>query len=157
MWSGGVSPSDGDATLKGLSILSQQDDLRKLVGFCPQHDALEALLTPRETLRLYAHIKGVPAKHIPAEVDGLLHDLDLAMFASKQAGTLSGGNKRKLCVAVALIGKPQLVLLDEPSSGMDAASKRFLWQVIKRRLCPALLCPPMPLPSYAFALCYAFA
>ena len=133
MLTGAVSPSSGDATLRGLSILSQQDDLRKLVGFCPQHDALESLLTPRETLRLYANIKGVPSRHIDAEVDDLLHDLDLAMFASKQAGTLSGGNKRKLCVGVALIGRPQLVLLDEPSSGMDAASKRFLWQVIKRR------------------------
>merc|ERR1719152_663276 len=55
------------------------------------------------------------------------------MFEAKLARALSGGNKRKLCVAVALIGRPQLVLLDEPSSGMDAASKRFLWAVIKRR------------------------
>merc|ERR1719152_816773 len=55
------------------------------------------------------------------------------MFEAKLAKDLSGGNKRKLCVAVALIGRPQLVLLDEPSSGMDAASKRFLWAVIKRR------------------------
>merc|ERR1719152_375298 len=55
------------------------------------------------------------------------------MFEAKLAKALSGGNKRKLCVAIALIGAPQLVLLDEPSSGMDAASKRFLWAVIKRR------------------------
>ena len=67
------------------------------------------MLTPRETLILYAHIKGVPPAHIAAEVEALLHELDLHMFASKQAGTLSGGNKRKLCVAVALIGEPQMV------------------------------------------------
>lgn len=103
------------------------------MGFCPQHDALEALLTPAETLRLYAHIKGVPSRSIAAEVEGLLRDLDLYKFRMKPAGTLSGGNKRKLCVGIALIGSPQLVLLDEPSSGMDAASKRFLWAVIKRR------------------------
>ena len=137
MLTGAISPTSGDATLRGLSILSQQDDLRKLVGFCPQHDALEALLTPRETLTLYARIKGVPSRHVEEEVEGLLRDLDLVMFASKKAGTLSGGNKRKLCVAVALIGSPQLVLLDEPSSGMDAASKRFLWAVIKRRTAEA--------------------
>ena len=59
--------------------------------------------------------------------------VDLTKFADKPAGTYSGGNKRKLCVGIALIGSPQLVLLDEPSSGMDAASKRFLWTVIKRR------------------------
>jgi ABC-type multidrug transport system ATPase subunit len=133
MLTGALQPSSGDATLRGLSILSSQDELRKLVGFCPQHDALESLLTPRETLCLYAHIKGVPTEHIPAEVEGLLRDLDLKMFEHKQAGTLSGGNKRKLCVGVALIGSPLLLLLDEPSSGMDAASKRFLWAVIKRR------------------------
>ena len=121
MVKGGVSPSDGDATLKGLSILSQQDDLRKLVGFCPQHDALEALLTPRETLQMYARLKGVPSRHVDAEVEELLADLDLHMFGTKRAGKLSGGNKRKLCVAIALIGRPKLVLLDEPSSGMDAA------------------------------------
>ena len=133
MLTGAVSPSSGDARLSGLSILSDQDALRQLVGFCPQHDALEAKLTPRETLRLYARIKGLPRREIEGEIDGLLRDLDLHMFASKQAGTLSGGNKRKLCVGIALIGAPRLVLLDEPSSGMDAASKRFLWAVIKRR------------------------
>ena len=67
------------------------------------------------------------------QVQGLLDDLDLAKFADKPAGQYSGGNKRKLCVGIALVGSPQLVLLDEPSSGMDAASKRFLWTVIKRR------------------------
>ena len=68
MLTGAITPSAGDATLRGLSILSKQDELRKLVGFCPQHDALEALLTPRETLELYAHIKGVPRAAIGAEV-----------------------------------------------------------------------------------------
>ena len=125
MLTGAVAPSSGDATLRGLSILSAQGELRKLVGFCPQHDALEALLTPAETLRLYAHIKGVPPCAIDAEIESLLRDLDLKPFEAKRAGTLSGGNKRKLCVAIALIGAPQLVLLDEPSSGMDAASKRL--------------------------------
>ena len=133
MLTGATPPTSGDASLRGLSILSQQRALRRLVGFCPQHDALEALLTCREHLRLYAHIKGVPRRHVDDEVESLLVDLDLAMFANKRAGTLSGGNKRKLCVAIALIGAPQLVLLDEPSSGMDAASKRFLWAVIRRR------------------------
>merc|ERR1711908_172441 len=82
---------------------------------------------------MYASIKGVPALQIEAEVDGLILDLDLGKFADKPAGQYSGGNKRKLCVGIALVGSPKLVLLDEPSSGMDAASKRFLWTVIKRR------------------------
>ena len=90
-------------------------------------------MTGRETLRMYAAIKKVSSSAIEPEVEGLLRDLDLLKFADKPAGSYSGGNKRKLCVGIALVGSPQLVLLDEPSSGMDAASKRFLWTVIKRR------------------------
>jgi len=133
MLTGASPPTSGDALLDGMSILTEQDSIRRLVGYCPQHDALEHLMTGRETLRMYAAIKQMPPHLIEAEVDGLIADLDLAKFADKPAGQYSGGNKRKLCVGIALVGSPQLVLLDEPSSGMDAASKRFLWTVIKRR------------------------
>ncbi|KAL1503435.1 hypothetical protein AB1Y20_011923 [Prymnesium parvum] len=133
MLTGAVQPTSGDALLNGMSILTDQDAIRRQVGYCPQHDALENLMTGRETLRMYASIKQVPRELIDAEVDGLLADLDLLKFADKPAGQYSGGNKRKLCVGIALVGGPQLVLLDEPSSGMDAASKRFLWTVIRRR------------------------
>ena len=133
MLTGAVAPSKGDALLHGMSSRRDQRRIRRLVGYCPQHDALQDLMTGRETLRMYARIKGLPARRIEAEVDELLRDLDLLSFADKPAGTYSGGNKRKLCVGIALVGRPSLVLLDEPSSGMDAASKRFLWAVIKRR------------------------
>jgi len=133
MLTGTLVPTSGDATLNGMSILSEQEKIRRLVGYCSQHDTLEHLLTARETLRMYAKIKKVDPAIIEFEVDQLIKDLDLGKFADKPAGTYSGGNKRKLCVGIALIGNPQLVMLDEPSSGMDAASKRFLWTLIKRR------------------------
>jgi len=133
MLTGSLVPTSGDALLEGLSILKDQDSIRRLVGYCPQHDALEKLLTGREALRMYAKIKLVDPATIEAEIEDLIQDLDLVKFADKPCGTYSGGNKRKLCVGIALVGSPQLVLLDEPSSGMDAASKRFLWTVIKRR------------------------
>ena len=133
MLTGATAPTTGDAQLYGLSTLSDQAALRRVVGYCPQHDALEGLLTARETLRMYARIKQVASARIEAEVASLLAELDLAAIADKPAGTYSGGNKRKLCVGIALVGSPRLVLLDEPSSGMDAGSKRFLWSVIKRR------------------------
>ena len=133
MLTGMLVPTSGDATLNGMSILSEQEKIRRLVGYCSQHDTLEHLLTARETLRMYARIKKVDPAIIEFEVDQLIKDLDLGKFADKPAGTYSGGNKRKLCVGISLIGNPQLVLLDEPSSGMDAASKRFLWTLIKRR------------------------
>ena len=133
MLTGATAPTSGDGTLAGRSIRTEQHVIRRELGYCPQHDALEALMTGRETLRMYARIKGVPRGAIEAEVDALIAEVDLVRHADKPAGTYSGGNKRKLCVALALVGSPQLVLLDEPSSGMDAASKRFLWSVIKRR------------------------
>ena len=160
MLTGAVAPSSGDAALDGLSVRRDQASIRRRVGYCPQHDALEGLMTGRETLRMYARIKGVPPAAIEAEAEALLQDLDLAKFGDKPAGQYSGGNKRKLCVGVALafapglprfheitrdhprlgialVGAPSLVLLDEPSSGMDAASKRFLWAAIKRRTADA--------------------
>ena len=69
MLTGATTPSSGDALLRGMSILTQQDQIRQLIGFCPQHDALESLLTARETLRLYARIKGVPFARIETEID----------------------------------------------------------------------------------------
>ena len=122
MLTGSAVPSSGDALLHGLSVLSEQDAIRRLVGFCPQHDALESLLTARETLVLYCRIKGVPPAAVGAEVDALLRDLDLIMFADKQAGTLSGGNKRKLCVGIALVGSPKVPPPPSPTASRRGGS-----------------------------------
>jgi ABC-type multidrug transport system ATPase subunit len=104
---------------------------RRNIGYCPQHDALLEPLTPREHLFLYAGIKGVVKSDLVAHVDALLAKLGLTVFADRPAGQLSGGNKRKLSVAVSLIGSPPLVFLDEPSCGMDPVARRFLWGVLR--------------------------
>ena len=91
MLTGATVPTSGDALLRGMSILTSQDEIRKLVGFCPQHDAIEALLTAREVMVLYARIKGLAASEIGPCVAELLAELDLGMFADKPSGTLSGG------------------------------------------------------------------
>jgi len=132
MLSGDVLPSAGNARLAGYDILTQQAQVRRLLGYCPQFDALLELLTVREHLELYARIKGVPEVDVPRVVDAKLHEMDLRSFANKKAGTLSGGNKRKLSVAIALIGGPPIVFLDEPSTGMDPVARRFMWSVISR-------------------------
>ncbi|CAK4089010.1 unnamed protein product [Aphanomyces euteiches] len=127
---GDVLPSKGSATLGGFDILSQQLDVRRLIGYCPQFDALIDLLTVREHLELFASIKGVPSKFIDATVKDKMEQLNLNDFENKLAGTLSGGNKRKLSVAIAMIGSPPIIFLDEPSTGMDPVSRRFMWDVI---------------------------
>ncbi|RHY39642.1 hypothetical protein DYB38_003206 [Aphanomyces astaci] len=130
MLTGDILPSSGRATLGGFDILTQQLQVRRLVGYCPQFDALFDLLTVREHLELFAKIKGVPWKDVNMVVVEKMRQMNLNSFEHKLAGTLSGGNKRKLSVAMAMIGSPPIIFLDEPSTGMDPVSRRFMWDVI---------------------------
>ena len=88
--------------------------------------------TLAEHLQLYARIKGVHESDLKRVVNDKLREFDLQPFANKKAGTLSGGNKRKLSVAIATIGDPQIIFLDEPSTGVDPVARRFMWRVIAR-------------------------
>jgi ABC-type multidrug transport system ATPase subunit len=128
--SGDIFPTRGTAVLGGSDILNEQLKVRKLIGYCPQFDALFNLLTAREHLEFYARIKGVKEINLKSIVDGMLHYLSLEEYANRPAGTYSGGNKRKLSVAIALIGDPPIVFLDEPSTGMDPGARRFMWRFI---------------------------
>ena len=91
-------------------------------------------MSVEEHLWFYAAIKGVPNDCRKQVVEDVIQDLDLDAYRSTTAGSLSGGWKRKLCVAIAIIGNPPIVLLDEPSAGMDPEARRFMWQVIERQL-----------------------
>ncbi|CAK4308096.1 unnamed protein product, partial [Aphanomyces euteiches] len=130
MLTGDIAPSSGRGTLGGFDILSEQLAVRRLIGYCPQFDALIDLLTVREHLELFAAIKGVPSIQVDAVVQEKLAQLQLEDFEDKLAQSLSGGTKRKLSVAMALIGAPPILFLDEPSTGMDPVSRRFMWDVL---------------------------
>jgi ATP-binding cassette subfamily A (ABC1) protein 3 len=117
--SGDIAPTCGVAYINGLNIKTEQMEVRRLIGYCPQHDALLDLLTVYEHLELYASIKGVPSDRLSSVIVTKMRQMDLLPFSDKMAGTLSGGNKRKLSVAIAMIGRPKVVFLDEPSTGMD--------------------------------------
>eukprot|EP01047_Picozoa_sp_COSAG01_P024230 COSAG01_NODE_1491_length_10131_cov_5.872508_10_plen_457_part_00 len=127
---GAQLPSSGQAWLGGKDILSQQDEVRRLIGYCPQHDALLEKLSVREHLVLFGRIKGVAAAELEEFVRAMISNLDLSAHEHKLASTLSGGNKRKLSVGIALMGSPQIVFLDEPSTGVDPAARRFMWDMI---------------------------
>ncbi|OWZ10303.1 ABC transporter [Phytophthora megakarya] len=130
MLTGDVPPSSGTATLGGFNILNEQIEVRRQIGYCPQFDALFDLLTVREHLELFGAIKGVPLSSLDRVVMEKIQQLNLGDFENKLAGSLSGGNKRKLSVAIAMIGNPAIIFLDEPSTGMDPVSRRFMWDVI---------------------------
>ena len=144
MLSGEFRPSAGSAHLAGLDLLKDVHKCRRKIGFCPQFDALFELLTAREHLQLYARLKGINEVDIPRVVDQKVAEMGLTEYADRAAGTYSGGNKRKLSVAIAMIGEPSIVFLDEPSTGMDPVARRFMWEIIsdivtKREKCSLIL------------------
>ncbi|KAK8955097.1 ABC transporter A family member 1 [Platanthera zijinensis] len=130
MLTGEERPTDGTAFVFGTEVRSDPKSARRHIGYCPQFDALFEFLTAREHLQLYAKIKSVPENLINNVVNEKLEEFDLWSHAEKPSYTLSGGNKRKLSVAIAMIGDPPIVILDEPSTGMDPIAKRFMWDVI---------------------------
>eukprot|EP00457_Paulinella_chromatophora_P000735 gb/GEZN01000735.1/.p1 GENE.gb/GEZN01000735.1/~~gb/GEZN01000735.1/.p1 ORF type:complete len:1181 (-),score=199.45 gb/GEZN01000735.1/:231-3473(-) len=130
MLTGDCLPSEGTAYLSGLDIMSQQTAIRRLLGYCPQFDALLPNLTARETLMLYARLKGLNESMLPNYIARMLTRLGLDEYADKPCKGYSGGNKRKLSVGMALIGNPSILFLDEPSTGMDPKSRRFMWELI---------------------------
>ncbi|XP_073151159.1 ABC transporter A family member 1 isoform X3 [Henckelia pumila] len=132
MLSGEESPSSGTAFIFGKDIGSSPKAARRHIGYCPQFDALLEFVTVREHLYLYARIKGVQEYELERVVTEKLVEFDLLKHADKPSYALSGGNKRKLSVAIAMIGDPPIVILDEPSTGMDPIAKRFMWEVISR-------------------------
>ncbi|XP_036383449.1 ATP-binding cassette sub-family A member 2 isoform X4 [Megalops cyprinoides] len=130
MLTGDVSTTGGEAFIGGHSILRELLRVQQSIGYCPQFDALFEDLTAREHLELYTRLRGIPWKDEERVVQWALEKLELSKYADKPAGTYSGGNKRKLSTAIALIGYPSLIFLDEPTTGMDPKARRFLWNLI---------------------------
>ena len=130
--SGDAQPTAGTAFAGGIDIaLSDAADVATAVGYCPQHDPLVGALTATEHLRLYARIAGLPdISVINAAVARALRDFDLEQHAHTPAAAMSGGTRRKLCAAAALIGRHRVILLDEPTAGVDIEARRGLWQAI---------------------------
>ncbi len=104
-----------------------------MTGICPQHDVLFDMLTPREHLAFFGRIRGVPDDQLQAQVEQTLRDIDLTAKGDTRAAKLSGGQRRKLSIGVALIGDPKIVFLDEPTAGVDPYSRRHLWNLLQQR------------------------
>ncbi|OPJ88485.1 hypothetical protein AV530_003038 [Patagioenas fasciata monilis] len=129
------SPSAGSATIYNYKVSDVEDmeGIQALVGFCPQFNLHFELLTVKENLRTFAHIKGIPWKEVAQEVQKVLVMLDLTDLQDVCANTLSGGQKRKLSLGIAILGNPQVLLLDEPTVGLDPCSRHHVWNLLKER------------------------
>ena len=103
-----------------------------MFGYCPQFDAIFLYMTVYENLEFYSRIKGVAPEKLKDVVTAMIESMTLTKYTDKVAGRLSGGNKRKLSVAISMICNPPIVLLDEPSTGMDPEARRFMWAVIHK-------------------------
>uniref|UniRef100_H3B4F4 ABC transporter domain-containing protein n=1 Tax=Latimeria chalumnae TaxID=7897 RepID=H3B4F4_LATCH len=130
MLTGDTDVTSGEAFLDGYSILTNLQDVHQNMGYCPQFDAINDLLTAREHLEFYSRLRGLPEEEISRVADWGIKKLGLVQYAKRPAGKYSGGNKRKLSTAIALIGCPPVVFLDEPTTGMDPKARRFLWDCI---------------------------
>eukprot|EP00930_Biecheleria_cincta_P018168 TRINITY_DN14242_c0_g1_i1.p1 TRINITY_DN14242_c0_g1~~TRINITY_DN14242_c0_g1_i1.p1 ORF type:complete len:1637 (-),score=334.42 TRINITY_DN14242_c0_g1_i1:548-5458(-) len=126
-----ATQTSGTAEVYGLKVPKQMDAIRQFCGICPQHDLLFDKLTVMEHLWLFAGIKGIQPESWTGTVDEWLGMLGIADKKNSYADTLSGGQKRKLSLCLALLGDPKFVLLDEPTAGMDPESRRAVWDVVQ--------------------------
>ena len=123
-------PTHGRGFVAGHDVVEEAQESLRNIGYCPQFDALMDLMTAEEHLQLYAALRGIPPERTPAVIDALIEACNLTPHRKLPSKKLSGGNKRKLSVAISLIGNPTVVFLDEPSAGMDPLARRHLWDVI---------------------------
>ncbi|XP_029463774.1 ATP-binding cassette sub-family A member 12 [Rhinatrema bivittatum] len=138
MLTGDIAPSKGNIRIRNQTgALLDVFDCRidsSVIGYCPQEDALDELLTGSEHLYYYARLHGIPEARIKKVVLHLLHKLQLLPYKDRITAKYSCGTRRKLSTALALVGGPSILLLDEPSSGMDPKTKRYLWKVISEEV-----------------------
>jgi len=122
----------GTARVVGLDVVTQAVEVRRRLGLAMQNPTLDAFSTGRETLELAGRLQGMPSAAVRRRSDELLELMGLSSVAKKLAGTYSGGMKRRLDVAAALVHCPELLILDEPTEGLDPQSRTALWEELER-------------------------
>jgi len=124
-------PTDGYAWVDGYDVHTEMDYIHRNIGVCPQHDILWDDLTCVEHLLFYARLKGVPKNEEMNQVEKILKEVGLSDSATKQANELSGGMRRRLSIAISLVGDSPILFLDEPTTGLDPETRRYLWTTIQ--------------------------
>lgn len=129
MLSGLTRPNSGDALLLGKSIVQEQGAVKSLIGISPQDTAVAPNLTVKENLELMCGIYG--GREADGRIESLIREFHLEEILNKRAGKLSGGWQRRLSIAMALAGEPQVLFLDEPTLGLDVIARSELWDTIR--------------------------
>lgn len=127
-----LTPDEGVAKIFGHDVVRERSAARSKMGVVFQSPALDGVLTARENLVLHAKLSSVPSKEIGSRVDAALHEIGLSERARDRVGTLSGGMKRKLEIAKAMLGRPRVLILDEPDTGLDVPARSQLRATLKK-------------------------
>jgi ABC-2 type transport system ATP-binding protein len=127
-----LRPTSGIARVAGFDVASEPSEVRKRLGLAMQTPALDAFSTGRETLELAGRLHRMPKRDIRSRTDELLQLMGLENAAKKLTGTYSGGMKRRLDLASALMHRPEVLILDEPTEGLDPQSRTALWEELER-------------------------
>jgi ABC-2 type transport system ATP-binding protein len=125
-----LEPTSGDARVAGFDVRTERDDIRRNIGYMSQRFSLYGDLTVQENIELYGGIYGLSDAQIRQGSEELYESLDLAHTASSLVRTLPLGWKQKLAFSVALLHKPRIVFLDEPTGGVDPITRRTFWEMI---------------------------
>ena len=126
-----LRPDEGHATVAGFDVVKQAQEIRRVIGLSGQYAAVDENLTGRENLWLFGRLYQLSSKEAKARAAELLEEFDLVEAADRTIKTYSGGMRRRLDLASALIAKPKLLILDEPTTGLDPRSRLGMWQVIR--------------------------
>jgi ABC-2 type transport system ATP-binding protein len=127
-----LRPTGGRATVAGYDVAREPQKVRQKIGVALQEAALDLLMTGRELMELQATLHGIPSRQVHARAEDLIGRVGLSDAQDRRVGTYSGGMKRRLDLAMALIHAPEVLFLDEPTTGLDPTSRATLWDEVRR-------------------------
>ncbi len=127
-----ITPTSGSLKVAGIDVVAHPDEVRRLIGLAGQYAAVEPAMTGRENLVMVARLFGHGRRQAKEAADVVLEQLSLTEAGDRLVRTYSGGMRRRLDLGASLVGAPQVLLLDEPTTGLDPRSRNELWQAIER-------------------------
>ena len=127
-----LRPTAGEASVAGYDIVAQAPEVRRAIGVALQEAALDPLMTGRELIRLQATLHGIPRDEGRRRAEALLDRVGLMRAAGRRVGTYSGGMRRRLDLASALVHQPIVLFLDEPTTGLDPVSRKAIWEEVAK-------------------------
>jgi ABC-2 type transport system ATP-binding protein len=127
-----AKPTSGEVRINGFDVVKNADQVKKIIGVVQQHLSLDCDLTIRENMEFHARLYGLSASERKRRIDGLLEYVELTKYANSMVDKLSGGMKKRASIVIALIHQPKVLFLDEPTVGLDAQSRRNLWDLVRR-------------------------